>query len=722
MARNADRLRRAAAAADRRLARLGERLRAARRRAGAWRRETLDPRLAPVTGPVAAWAGPWRDRLMASEMAPPRLSRPGRPEAITAAAVGVLVVAFVVFLALFDWNWLRGPAGRWASDRFGRDIRIEGDLDVDVFSWTPTVTVHRLKVGGPAWADGRDTADLPRLQARVPLMPLLAGRLEFRSIEATRPSLVLLRDAEGRRSWDFGDADASDEPPDLPPIRRLTIDAGRLAFADALRDLEVTATVSASETAPAEGETGGEGGFRLTGEGTLNGNPLSLTLSGGPLVHVRRDRPYDFTAELSGGGTRMRASGAIARPFDLGRFEAQLEVAGADLADIYLLTGLTTPNTPPYDLEGRLTRRGERWTWEGFSGRVGDSDLAGDLMVEKRGGRRWVEATLTSRSLDLDDLMAVVGGPPDPGETASPQQQAMAGRLRSQGRLLPDAPLYVERLRSMDGRLDFRAAAVRRNAFTVSAVRLGVGLESGVLTIDPVAFAFDRGRLNGRVRVDGSRDVPHTDLDLRLTGFPVQSIIPARGGAPTVTGSLQARARLQGPGASVRQLADNAQGSIALAVQGGEIREAFAELLGINVGRGLLLLLSGDEDTTPIRCGVAGFTVSGGVAAARTFVIDTDAVRVDGSGTIDLGAERLDLKLDGETKRPRLLRVWAPITVTGPIRSPSLGVEGEAVAGQVGLAALVGAVTSGLAAILPFLDPGLAEDADCAALMAGRPG
>ena len=78
----------------------------------------------------------------------------------------------------------------------------------------------------------------------------------------------------------------------------------------------------------------------------------------------------------------------------------------------------------------------------------------------------------------------------------------------------------------------------------------------------------------------------------------------------------------------------------------------------------------------------------------------------------------MSLKIDGETKKPRLLRVWAPITINGPLTAPRLGVEGEAVAAQAGLVGLLASVAGPLAGLLGFVDPGLAEDANCGALIA----
>ena len=182
-----------------------------------------------------------------------------------------------------------------------------------------------------------------------------------------------------------------------------------------------------------------------------------------------------------------------------------------------------------------------------------------------------------------------------------------------------------------------------------------------------------------------------------------------------MTGRALGRARLEGPGASVHDFAASSKGTISLVVPQGRMREAFAELMGIHVLAGLLKM--DDASTAEIRCAVADFTVSGGKATARTFVIDTSPVLARGSGTIDLGAETLNLRIDGETKEARLVRLWAPILVEGPLRSPKVDVDRGAVAAQAGVGGLLGALVNPFAALAAFVDPGLAEDANCGALI-----
>lgn len=660
--------------------------------------------------PAGDWARARRDWVVANDPVYTSFRKPGPAEKWAASVTLALVAAVVIFLILFDWNWLRGPIGRWASNRYDRDIAIQGDLDVNLFSWTPSVVVHQLKFGGPDWARQRDTANIGRIEATFRLRKLFAGQVEMPLLSITRPNVVLIATEDGRKSWVL-DPDRPDdgEGLKLPPINQLIITDGRLSLTEQRRDLTLEATVTARE---ARSPQDGESGFRLEGKGTLNRTPLTLLVTGGPFVNIRRDRPYDFTAELSGAGSWLKADGQITRPFDLGRFTSTLSLRGQDMADLYLITGITTPNTPPYRLSGTLSRSGTLFRFDDFSGRVGSSDLSGDLKVDKVDNRRRVEADLRSRSLDIDDLAAVLGAKP---RVTSGGTVTTSG---APGRLLPDAPLNVERLRVMDGRLSYRAASVKRNELEIRRVHLGAELKSGVLNLDPVAFDFSRGELNGTARIDARRNTPYTTADFRLSGYPLESIIPARNGAPTVTGRALGRAKLEGPGASVHDFAANSKGSLSLVVPQGQMRAAFAELLGINAGAGLLKLMRGDTSTSPIRCAVADFNVSGGVARARTFVIDTDVVLARGSGTINLGPETLDLKIDGETKKPRLLRIWAPILVRGPLTAPRIGVETSEVVAQGGLAALLGAVAAPVAALFAFVDPGLAKDADCGRLIA----
>jgi uncharacterized protein involved in outer membrane biogenesis len=659
--------------------------------------------------PAGARAAQWRDWVVANDPVYRAFRRPGRTEKIVGGVALLLIAALVIFLLLFDWNWLRGPIGRWASAKYDREIALQGDLDVHLFSWTPSVVVRDLKFGGPQWAKEKDTADIERIEASVRLRKLLAGQIEMPLLSFTRPDVTLIATKDGRTSWTLGPPRPdTGEGMKLPVIQQLIITDGHISFDEQKRGLTLDASVNARETA-----NDGDAGFVLDGKGSLNRSPLTLRIEGGPFINIRRNRPYHFTANLSGARSRLVADGSITRPFDLGQFQSTLSLQGQDLNDLYLLTGITLPNTPPYRLSGALRRDDSTWTFNDFSGRVGASDLSGDVKVEAKGRLR-VEAQLASRNLDINDLTAILGAKTQTNAAGTNTTTVSSG---APGKLLPDATLQVDRLRSMDGTLTYRAATVKANDLDIRAVNLGAKLEAGVLDLDPVSFTFNRGELNGTAKINATKDVPYSAIDFRLAGYPLESIIPVTNGSPPITGRALGRVKLEGAGNSIHRFAAGSKGSLSLIVPHGEMRAAFAELLGINASAGLLKLLSGDQSKSQIRCAVADFDVAGGVARARTFVVDTDVVLAKGSGSIDLGQETLNLKIDGDSKKPRLLRLWTPIYVRGPLTAPHIAVDPAAIVGQGGLTAILGAVVAPVAALFAFVDPGLAKDADCGALI-----
>jgi len=91
-------------------------------------------------------------------------------------------------------------------------------------------------------------------------------------------------------------------------------------------------------------------------------------------------------------------------------------------------------------------------------------------------------------------------------------------------------------------------------------------------------------------------------------------------------------------------------------------------------------------------------------------------VRVDGNGTINLRDETLDLRLQGKPKHFQFVRLRAPITVSGSWQHPALGVKAGTAVAQAGFGAALGLLNP-FAAILAFIDPGLAKDANCGPLL-----
>jgi uncharacterized protein involved in outer membrane biogenesis len=148
------------------------------------------------------------------------------------------------------------------------------------------------------------------------------------------------------------------------------------------------------------------------------------------------------------------------------------------------------------------------------------------------------------------------------------------------------------------------------------------------------------------------------------------------------------------------------------------MNNALAELTGINVINGLGLLLSEKQKDTGIRCGIVDFQAQNGMLDSKSVFIDTTNVLITGRGNVDLKDEKLDLTLQGDPKKLRLLRLRSPITLHGTLLHPAVGVKADQLIVQTGIAVALGTLLTPAAAALALIDPGLAKNKDCSAVMA----
>jgi AsmA family protein len=455
---------------------------------------------------------------------------------------------------------------------------------------------------------------------------------------------------------------------------------------------------------------------------------------------VTRRHPYrfDFTEESS--GTRLTGKGNVPQPFDFHFLETTFESAGEDMKDLYFLTGVSLPETGAYHLTGKFTRQDHHLEFTDLDATSGRSDMRGTVLIEtKRGGApSHTEADLRSQLLRLSDLGAQAAGrAPTPVD---------GKRL-----VLPDTPFQLQGARKSDAVIDFHAQALEVGRVSLRALAAKVKIDEGTITVAPVSATLREGKVTGGFKIDVSHDVPWADVDFRVVHLKLGLFDrkPAGGGAsadekaagktsagsdraatddgkaiasgaaaspPPLDGPLQARIALKGRGNSIHELASNATGTVTAVLPHGAVRSSLAELAGFDL-RGLGLMATGSKADTGIRCGVASFDVKDGTLTAQRLLVDTDPVLITGKGTINLDSEALDLQFEGHPKHPRL-RVRAPLLVRGTFKHPAFSIEAKKPMAQAGGAIALGMLLTPVAAMLAFVDPGLAKDTDCGALLA----
>jgi uncharacterized protein involved in outer membrane biogenesis len=626
--------------------------------------------------------------------------------------LAAVVLTMVLGWMLFDWNMLKGPIERQASLVIGRPFHIKGNLAVDL-SLTPRITMDKLTLGNLPGATDPDMATIDRLDFRVKLLDLLRGKVVLPNVTVTAPRLLLEKNRRGESNWQFRTVD-----PDAiqwPQIKALTISDGTLTYRNPVTRTDMVVAVRSGDrnadarVAPLE----------IDGKGRYTGN--AMVISGrveSPLALENTARPYRIDLRAQAGDTHATASGELLGPLQLHGFDLKFGLAGPDMALLYPLMGIVTPSTPPYHLTGRLTRVGKIWNYDKFTGRVGDSDLSGDVSIDTSGKRSFLRADLFSKRLDFDDLGGFVGAPPQTGagETASEAQKQKSAELHASARVLPDDEYHLDRLRKMDADVKLRAQHIVAPSLPVEAMTAHLFVDDGLLRLDPLNFRVAGGEVNSRIRLDARQNVIASTANIQARGLKLPELFPNAKLTENSVGRLGGSLNLAGNGNSVARMLATSNGDIGLVMGSGRISNLLLEYAGIDIEEALKFLIGGDK-TVPIRCAFGDFDVKQGVMTTRKLAFDTTDTIILGEGTIDLRNERLDLVLKPRPKDHSLFSLRAPLVVDGTFKDPSLHPDAKVITLR-GIAAVVLATLAPPAALLPLFETGPGKNADCGAMVA----
>ncbi|HEY6643986.1 AsmA family protein [Povalibacter sp.] len=618
-----------------------------------------------------------------------------------------LVLCVVVLIVVWDWNWFKGPVERRITAMTGREFSIRGDLDVDL-GWRPRITARDLHLANADWSKSREMALVKELDLRIALMPLLRGEVRLPYIALDAPRLVLERNSRGVGNWVFP-AQEDEGSGEAPQIGQLIVTDGRVEFHEPVLRTDVTLDVRSGKSAGKE-----RAPLLATGEGSWRGSPFELQgRVDSPLNLQEKDIPYRLDLRARAGQTRAHASGALRGQVQLENFNADFALSGANLADIYDLLGIALPETPPYELHGKLDRKGDVWSYRAFTGKVGDSDLSGDASLDIGGERPKLTAKLVSKRLDFDDLAGFVGAPPSgkPGETAAADQKRLPAEVGTKATVLPDQPFKLDKLRVMDADVTLQAAEINAPKLPLEAMNTHMVLDDGVLKLNPLDFHTAGGLIASRVTLDAREPSIQTTLVADVRGLELRKLFPTVEITKKGAGKLSGVVAITAHGNSVAYMAGSANGDIGLIMGEGHISNLLIELAGLDIAESLKYLLNKDREI-PLRCAYAAFRVVDGEMATRGMAFDTSDTVIFGEGGINLRRETLDLRLLPQPKDRSPLSLRAPLMIGGTFKDPSFRPEIGPLAARVGAATALYTLAPP-AALLALIETGPGESIDC---------
>ncbi|EPJ77510.1 AsmA family protein [Pseudomonas sp. CFII64] len=653
----------------------------------------------------------------------------------TGAVLLLVLAVLVIVIATFDWNRIKPTLNEKVSAALHRPFAINGNLAVlwarepEQGGWRawvpwPHFVAEDLSLGNPDWSKTPQMATLKRVEFRLAPLPLLWQNVVIPRIDLTGPDAKLERLADGRANWTF---DLPKSDPNAQPskwvldIGAIKFDQGLVSFNDQTLKTQVDVVIDPlgkpipfsdivgsgeAKKARDKGITPQDYAFALSYKGQYHGQKLNGTGKVGGLLALKdAAQPFPVQADVQIGDTHATVAGTLIDPQNLGALDLRLKLSGSSLGNLYPLTGVTLPDSPAYATDGHLIAKlhdpaGANFRYEGFNGKIGNSDIHGDLGFVASQPRPKLTGALVSNQLLFTDLAPLIGA-----DSNAAQKKRGGDSKQPAGKVLPVEEFQTDRWRAMDADVEFTGKKIVQSPdLPFSDLYTHVVLDDGQLSLQPLRFGVAGGKLDADVRLDGRNQQLQGRAKVSARKLKLKQLFPTFEPMKTSFGELNGDADIGGRGNSIAALLGSANGDLKMLVNDGAISRSLMEIAGLNVGNYVVGKLFGDKDVK-INCAASDMGIKDGLLSTRLFVFDTENAIIYIDGTANFKTEQLDLAIKPESKGFRVFSLRSPLYVRGPFAKPSAGVQTGPLllrgAGMVLLGAAIGPAAGLLALVAP---------------------
>jgi len=672
----------------------------------------------------------------------------------------LLVAIVVITVALFNWNMLKPTINEKVSEAIGRPFSINGDLTVkwrgpaQTPGWRgwvpwPHVTANDITIANAEWAKPAQMLTVQRADFTIAPFPLITQQVLFREIQLTGVDAHLERVGDGRANWDFTPSKKEGEGNDTPSawtvdVDQFEFDRGHVTFRDEILHTDVKIAIDSlgqpipfidvmqakRATGHTKSELSSDEMHRAYGtdeyyfgwkiEGQYEKLPVrGEGKTGNVLVLNDPDKPFPVQVDLEVGRTRVSVAGTLTDPMHLAALDLQLTLSGVSMADLFPITGVTLPDTPRYETNGHLTAKlgeptGPVYQYRDFNGKVGDSDLHGNLTYTESDPRPKLSGDLNSRQLRMVDLGPLIGVQPDAGRNERTEE----ARQGAHDKVLPTQAFRTNRWRDMDADVIFSAEhIIYDEKLPISNLNVHLVMNDGLLQLNPLFFGVVGGTIAGDITLNGRSREMTGAANLKVRGLLLKELFPNVEQMKRALGQLNGDIKLSGTGNAIASLLATANGDMSLIVNQGVISKELMEIAGLNVGNYVVSKLFGDEEVK-INCGVADLHMKNGIMTPRVFVIDTDNAIVHITGDVNFKDETLDLNVSPDSKGFRLFSLRSPLYIKGDFAHPDVGVEILPLAARGASAVALGVLLTPVASLLALVAPSADEpETSCGSLI-----
>ncbi len=585
---------------------------------------------------------------------------------ILGGLVLLLVVTIIVAPMLIDPNDYREEIQAVVKDKTGRDLSINGDLNLSIFPWVG-VGINEVSLSNATGFNAEYFAEIQEANVKVKLLPLLSRQVEVSTVVLKGMRLNLAKDKRGKTNWEDmiqSSAEGDKKPSDTNADQASGAALGAIAIGGVQI---VDANISWDDAS--KGESYNLTDLGLSTDALSLGSPMGVELA--------------FTVESSKpkATIRLKLDGDVVINEGLNKFDFQdlalaIDAAGEPVPNGAMKVDIATHLVADLAKSGSLTL-------DPMTIKFDDSTLSGKASVNNF-DKPAVTFDLAVDTINIDRYLP---------KTATEGSQSSAGNSASVPPPAAVALIPVQTVRDLNINGLFVVKSLIVNGLTAQEASVKVVAKNGVLNSQQSVKKFYNGSYDGKTTVDARQNTPRISVKEQVTGVDIEPLMVDLMGESKVSGVANIKAALTTRGNTVAAFKSALNGTAQFSFEDGTVKGIDVAALikqGEAVLKGDVSALAAQGTGETAFANMSGTAqITNGLVNNQDLLMASPLINIKGAGTANLVSEVLDYRLTLQRTKALseaeqadaedLKNMLIPVNVSGTFAKPSIKVDTKAI-------------------------------------------
>ncbi|PCH60484.1 MAG: hypothetical protein COC05_04390 [Gammaproteobacteria bacterium] len=539
--------------------------------------------------------------------------------------VGLIVIALIAAYFLIDANSFKQKIVAEVSKATGRELSIDGDLDISLFPWIG-LSANNISLSNAKGFGDKPFASLDRAEFGIKLLPVFRKEIEADAITLHGLKLYLGVNKQGVSNWAdlAGDTTKEETPPAIDGEALSGLAAFSIGGID-IRDAEV---IWDDQQTPQRFSVSN---FDLNSGAILPGKPVSLKIDfdidSQPKVvdgHInikgitRIDlanklvaiNDFNFASTLNGPALPaqnmelklgsdisldiakdilslqnltfstlgVNASGQLTanQLSSAPEFKGQLSISEFSLRKLLAKLDIQVETADPgvlakTSLNVDFSGNTNKLSLTSLGAKLDDTQLSGNFSISEF-NKPSIKATLKLDKIDLDRYL-----PPTVENDSTASKPNAAGTGSTTAPEVTDNS-WMHPLRTLAADAQFDVGSLKINKLTLTQLATTITAKGGLITLHPLTASLYDGSYQGNIQLNSNLDTPIITVNETLKDVAAGPLLKDLTGDDKILGTANARAKLTMRGSTPDQIKKTANGDIRFSFINGAVK-------GINVSQ-----------------------------------------------------------------------------------------------------------------------------------------